>query len=280
MSSYYRPSQLEDALGALHERSLTILAGGTDFYPSRVGVPLDDHVLDITRIDQLRAIEEPEAGTRIGALVTWTDVLRKALPPWFDGLRQCAREVGAVQTQNAGTVVGNLCNASPAADGTPCLMTLDARVELTAADGRRTVPVADFVTGVRRTALRENEMVTGILIPKPANEAAAGFAKLGNRRYMVISIAATAAVLEKAADGTVAAARIAVGACSPVALRLGGLEARLVGKPVSRSLGEAVVADDLHGLAPIDDLRGSAEYRLDAALTLVRRMVSETGARL
>ena len=125
-----------------------------------------------------------------------------------------------------------------------------------------------------------DEMVPGLLIPKPANAAAAGFAKLGNRRYMVISIAAAAAILEKTAAGTISAARIAVGACSPVAVRLGGLEERLVGKPVTASLGDEVEAGDLGGLAPIDDLRGSAAYRMDAALTLVRRLISGTGARL
>ena len=141
MPTYLRPDSLDEALRALAGAPLTVIAGGTDFYPARVGKPLDDDVLDITRLRALRGISETTDHYRIGALTTWTEIIEAALPPWFDGLKQAAREVGGVQIQNAGTVAGNICNASPAADGVPALMSLDAAVELSAARGIR----ADWV---------------------------------------------------------------------------------------------------------------------------------------
>ncbi len=280
MAFYHRPDRLDDALRALDGNRLTIIAGGTDFYPARVGAPLDDDVLDVSRLTGLRGIEQRDDGFHIGALTTWSDVLHADLPPWFDGLKQCARELGAMQTQNSATVAGNLCNASPAADGMPCLLTLDARVELAAAGGVRTLAVADFVTGRGETARRDGEMVTGLSIPQPANPASGAFFKLGARRYMIISIVSVAAVLETAADGTVAAARIAVGSCSPVAQRLGALECLLAGRDLSPALADAVEIGHLSGLTPITDFRGSAAYRLDVALTVVRRVLADLGARM
>jgi CO/xanthine dehydrogenase FAD-binding subunit len=277
---YLRPQALEDALDALSETPLAILAGGTDFYPGRVGRPLDDDVLDITGIDALRGITQDERGWRIGALTTWTDLIRAELPPAFDGLKAAAREVGGVQIQNTGTIVGNICNASPAADGMPCLMALDAAVELKCAGGSRTMPLADFVTGNRATARGADELVTGIVVPGLAADAESAFLKLGARKYLVISIVMAGFVIERDGDA-VGRARIAVGACAPVARRLPALEAALAGKPLDGALG--AVADQAHlaeALAPIDDVRGSAAYRSEAALTVVRRGLSALGAQM
>lgn len=280
MGVYFRPQALEDALDALSETPLAILAGGTDFYPARVGQPLDDDVLDITAIDALRGITRDERGWCIGALTTWTDLIRADLPPAFDGLKAAAREVGGVQIQNAGTIAGNVCNASPAADGVPPLMALDASLELTRANGVRTVPLADFITGNRATARAADELVTGILVPSVAADADSAFLKLGARKYLVISIVMAGFVIERAGE-TVGRARIAVGACSPVARRLSALEAALAGKPLTAALGEAVDPSHVEAaLSPIDDVRGSARYRNDAALTVVRRGLSALGARM
>jgi CO/xanthine dehydrogenase FAD-binding subunit len=176
-------------------------------------------------------------------------------------------------------LVGNLCNASPAADGTPNLLALDAVVELAQLGGRRVLPVSDFLRGNRRTLRQPQELATGLLIPKPKQPAYSDFSKLGARRYLVISIVMTAAVLERAEDGKVAAARIAVGSCSAVAKRLDRLEARLVGRSWSADLGDLVEADDLADLTPIDDVRAAGAYRLDAARTLLRRALNALGAR-
>ena len=271
MASYVRPTELDQALGLLGESPRVIVAGGTDYYPSRVGRPLDDDVLDVTALDALKAIDIAADHVRIGALATWTDVIEAALPPCFDGLKLAAREVGGVQIQNAGTVAGNVCNASPAADGTPCLLALDAEVELASAGGERALPLVDFVLGNRRTARRNDEIVTAIRVPLPGANARSTFLKLGARRYLVIAIVSVAAVVEPAEDGTVGRARIAVGACSEAPRRLDALEAELAGRPFVPGIGDVVSAAHLDGLSPIDDVRGSAAYRDDAAATIVAR---------
>ena len=194
MGGYLRPSELSEALGALGSGKPTVLAGGTDFYPARVERPLDDDVLDITGLRVLHGIADAGDHWRLGAGVTWTDVVEARLPPCFDGLAQAAREIGGVQIQNAGTVCGNVCNASPAADGMPNLLALDASVELASVDGRRVLPLADFVLGNRKTARQSNELATALLVPKPARPARSVFLKLGARRYLVISIVMVAAV--------------------------------------------------------------------------------------
>src|SRR5450631_4007111 len=146
MGAYLRPSRLEDALAAL-ARPHVVLAGGTDFYPARVGRAIDEDVLDIGGMAVLRGISADAAGWRLGATTTWSELLEASLPPLFDGLKQAAREVGGRQIQNAGTIAGNLCNASPAADGVPGLLALDAQIELASRAGIRFLPLGAFIVG-------------------------------------------------------------------------------------------------------------------------------------
>jgi CO/xanthine dehydrogenase FAD-binding subunit len=275
MGSYLRPTELDDALAALAARPLVVLAGGTDYYPTRVGKPLDDDLLDITGLSSLRRIADEGPHWRIPALATWSDLVAAPLPPLFGGLKLAAREVGGVQIQNAGTVCGNLCNASPAADGTPNLLVLDARVELASTGGTRLLSVAEFVTGNRRTVRRPDELVTALLVPKPQREARSTFVKLGARKYLVISIVMVGAVVELDAGDRIASARVAVGSCSAVARCLPALEQRLKGHALGPKLADLVTQADLSPLSPIDDVRGTASYRSDAALTLVRRALVE-----
>jgi len=278
LSSYLRPESLDDALAALAARALTVIAGGTDVYPARVGRAFDDNVLDISRLAALRGIEAQEEGWTIGALATWSDILAADLPPLFDGLKLAAREVGGVQIQNAGTVAGNLCNASPAADGVPALLSLGAQVALRGAHGMRVLALQDFILGNRRTARRPDELLTEIRVPTPrARDARGHFRKLGARRYLVISIVMAAAVIE-VEDEVVSAARVAVGACSEVAMRLADLEQAMVGRHVDGELGLVATADHVTPLQPIDDVRATADYRRRAALIVIRRMLNELGA--
>ena len=272
---YAAPEKLEEALEVLSAGQVRILAGGTDFYPALRDRPLAFDTLDISRIEGLRGIELTDRGWRIGATTTWTDLLRADLPPAFDGLKAAAREVGSVQIQNGGTLAGNLCNASPAADGVPPLLSLNAAVELRSRSGRRTLALGDFISGVRQTALREDELVSAVLVPDQPEGARSGFLKLGARTYLVISIAMVAALLAPDAAGRVAYARIAVGACSPVASRLPELEAALVGAAFEpAALTARVHRSQLAPLSPIDDVRGAADYRLEAVEALVRRALA------
>jgi CO/xanthine dehydrogenase FAD-binding subunit len=278
-SSYVRPTSLDEALTSLSAahagapaRRPVILAGGTDYYPARVGRALDDDILDITAIPDLKGIVENGDHWRIGATTTWSEIVAAELPAHFDGLKQAARVVGGAQIQNSGTVAGNLCNASPAADGAPILMAMRARVELRHAGGRRELPLADFITGNRRTALQPGELLTGLIVPKPKKPSASVFLKLGAREYLVISIAMVGLVLE-VEGGVIAGAGLTVGACSAAAMRLPWLESELTGRRLNAGLANRVKAEHLEALTPIDDIRADAAYRRVAALTLVRRAI-------
>jgi CO/xanthine dehydrogenase FAD-binding subunit len=242
-----------------------------DMYRRYYGKPGD--ILDISVIKGLRGISEEGDKLRFGALTTWSDLRRAALPPAFDGYRAAAREVGGAQVQNRGTLVGNICTASPAGDGLPCLLTLDAEVELRSLNGCRSVPIGDFVSGYRKTVRRPDELVSAILVPRGEPSARGRFVKLGARRYLVISIAMAAAVLAADADGRIVKARVAIGACSPVAQRLPDLEAALVGCSLAHA-ADAVQAHQFAALSPIDDIRASAAYRQDAALAVVRDVLA------
>lgn len=268
---YLRPRSLDEACRALAVHGGRILSGGTDFYPALGDRPPAEPVIDISRVDGLGAIEIAPDHVRIGARATWSAVLRAPLPPSFAALKAAAREIGAVQIQNAGTVGGNLCNASPAADGVPPLLILDAEVELASASGVRRLPLAQFITGNRRTARSTGEVLAAIIVPRELDEGRSAFLKLGARRYLVISIAMASALVAVDSSGRVAEARIAVGACSVVAERLFALEQELAGAPAGPGLGALVEARHLETLSPIDDGRATAAYRRDAALTLVRR---------
>jgi CO/xanthine dehydrogenase FAD-binding subunit len=277
MPPYFRPHSVSDALQALAGQPFVVVSGGTDFYPARVGRAISDPLLDISALEELRGIRELPDRFEIGALATWSDVLAADLPPAFAGLKLAAREVGGPQIQNVATLAGNLCNASPAADGVPPLLTLDAEVALTSVRGERVLPVEGFILGNRKTALAPDELLTAIRVPKGPPSARGGFAKLGARKYLVISIVMVAAVVE-AERGRVSRARVAVGACAPVARRLPLLEAALAGRPLDGNLGAAAQAGHLAPLNPISDVRAGAAYRLDAALTLLRRLLSQLGA--
>jgi len=268
---YAKPEKLDEALALLGEAPWKILAGGTDFYPALGSKPLADNVLDINGLTELTGTTDDGSHVVIGARTTWADLIRHPLPPAFDALKQAAREVGSVQIQNVASVAGNLCNASPAADGVPALLTLDAKVELRSRDGRRLLGIGDFILGNRRTALQSGEMVTAIRIPKTSIAGSSCFLKLGARRYLVISIAMVAARVVVAGNGRIEKAAIAVGACSAVAQRLTGLEQTLIGLKAGSDIRRAVEAADLSALSPINDVRGSADYRLVAAREIVQR---------
>ena len=273
MTDYHRPRTLAEALDLAAGGGLTLAAGCTDLFPATQGPGLSGRVLDLTGVAALRGIAEGPEGWRIGALTTWAEVIAAPLPPAFDGLKAAAREVGSVQIQTAGTVGGNLCNASPAADGVPCLMTLEAGVELASAVGTRLLPLSDFLTGPRRTALRPGEVLTAIHVPRAAGVGQGAFVKLGARRYLVISIVMAAARVV-AEGGRVTEAALSVGACSPVAVRLPDLEAALVGVPLGEAAARVVPDLVAPALAPITDVRADAAYRAEAAVEVLRRALS------
>ena len=270
---YSRPKTLDAALHALARNEGQILSGGTDFFPALGDRPAHDRVIDISGLTEIKGIAIEADHIRIGGLTTWSQLVATPLPRCFDGLKSAAREIGGIQIQNRGTVGGNLCNASPAADSVPPLLALDAGVELVSAVGTRRVSLADFIVGNRKTVRRPDEILANVIVPRTVDDAASAFLKLGARRYLVISIVMVAAVVKTDNAGRVTDARIAVGSCSAVARRLTLLERALVGVPARNGLGATTLAEHLAQLSPINDVRATATYRNDAALTLVGRVL-------
>lgn len=281
-STWLVPTSLADALRRLADQpGLRPIAGGTDLLPATAAAaawmrPVPAALLDLSRLPGLGGIEDRGDHHRIGAGVTWAALRHGPLPGWFDALRQAAATVGGVQVQHRATLLGNLCNASPAADGAPPLLALDAAVELASPRGIRHLPLAAFLLGNRVTARAADELATAVLVPKPRDAARSAFLKLGARRYQVISIVMVAGCVE-VAQGRIVRARLAVGSCAPTALRLPALEAALEGVPPADAAA-VVRAAPLASLAPIDDPRGSAEYRRAAAGVLLRRLVEQLTA--
>jgi len=272
-ASYIKPRTLDEAMALLAAGEAQILSGGTDFYPALGDRVVRGPVVDVSGLGELRGVSTDADYLRIGGLTTWSEIIRTPLPRCFDALKSAAREVGGVQIQNRGTVAGNLCNASPAADGVPPLLALDAEVELVSKVGVRRLPLADFIVGSRKTQRKADELLAAVLVPRALENAASTFVKLGARRYLVISISMVAVVV-LVSDRRILEARVAVGSCSAMARRLRALESDLVGASVRDGLGEVVGPEHLAPLSPIDDVRATSEYRMDASLRLVQRALN------
>ena len=268
---YFRPRTLEEAVHTLAESRGTILSGGTDFFPSLGDRTVTTPIVDISAVTELKGIHSANDTICIGGRTTWNEILEAPLPRGFDGLKAAAREVGSVQIQNVATVAGNLCNASPAADGIPALLALDAEVTLASVAGVRRMPLANFVLGNRRTMRRPDEILSAVTVPRRLENSASTFLKLGSRRYLVISIAMVAANLVIDERGKITEVLVAVGACSASALRLRGLEQCLSGVTAEPGIGRLVKQEHLAELSPIDDIRATAAYRKEVAQVLVAR---------
>lgn len=268
---YLRPRTLEEAVQTLAQSRGTILSGGTDFFPSLGDRAVATPIVDLSAVAELKGIHSTRDTIQIGGRTTWNEILEAPLPRGFDGLKDAAREVGSVQIQNVATVAGNLCNASPAADGIPALLALDAEITLASVSGMRRMPLANFILGNRRTKRRADEILSAVTVPRRLENSASAFLKLGSRRYLVISIVMVAANLVVDQRGKVREALLAIGACTASALRLRALEQSLVGVVAQPGIGRLVMPEHLAELSPIDDLRATAAYRREAAQVLVRR---------
>ena len=275
-SRFTTPRSLDVALAELAQAGGCVLAGGTDVYPALVGRELPEQVLDISRIAGLRGLRiverNDETVMRIGACTTWTDIAQADLRPGFRALRQVARQIGAVQVQNVGTIAGNVCTASPVGDSIPVLLALDATVELQSQRGTRRVPLAAFITGYRTTVRAPDELVVALEVPISPGDHVSSFVRFGTRSHLVISLAMVAVSVARDSANGIVAARVAVGACSPVAVRLTSVESKVAaGTPVR------VDDNDLAELAPIDDIRCSAQYRMTLVPELIGRALAACG---
>ncbi len=270
------PDTVETAVGHLAEHpESSVLAGGTDLMVevNEGHRRPDGNVVVVNRIAELRSWRRDEASVTIGAAVTYREIETGPLGQIVPALAEASRTVGSPQIRNAGTLGGNLGTCSPAGDGLPVLAALDATVELASPDGRRTMSVADFMVGPKRTALRPSELIVSVTMPLV--DGWQGYAKVGVRNAMVIAVASASVVL----DRTERRAAIALGSVGPTILRCPEAEVMLASSIdwSTLSVDEATLVDVGAAVSaasrPITDHRSSAEYRRHAVGVLARRLV-------
>ena len=280
-NDYHQPHRLHDLLLLLAEygERARLVAGGTDLVVelSRSIRPTST-LIDITRVAELRYLHAERGVIRLGALTTHNDVVAsplcvaRALP-----LAQACWEIGAPQLRTRGTVAGNLVTASPANDTITPLIALDAAVVLTSVAGERIVPLTDFYVGVRQTVLRPDELVREIRFPALTDVQRGLFLKLGLRRAQAISVIDVALVLTFA-DEVVTDARIALGALAPMIVRAAAAEAHLTGKRLAPAVCQEAGRLACAAAQPINDIRGSAAYRLTVLANLVGSGLAQLAA--
>ncbi len=252
----------------------TPMAGGTDLMVQfEAGKLRSMRLVGLWKLAELRGIVETPEFIALGALTTYTDVRRSAvLAREFPLLVEAARLTGGVQTQNRGTLAGNIMNASPAADSPPVLMVYDAQLELVSAGGTRRVPYHGFHTGYKQTGLASNELLRSIRLPRPAPGARHYYRKVGTRAAQAISKVVFAGVAWMD-GGVVRDIRIAVGSVAPAVLRCLEAETGLRGRPLDPGV-VARARDTLAGeIAPIDDFRSTARYRRQVAGNLLEEFL-------
>src|SRR5215216_269346 len=277
---FHRPETLADALELKAERPGAVpLAGGTDLMVAinfREARP--DAILDLTAVPELREWAPDDGRVRVGAGVTYTRLIEE-LGDRLPGLAIASRTVGSLQIRNRGTVGGNLATASPAGDGLPPLYTSDALVELASPRGTRRLPVAEFVTGPKRTALAPDELIAAFVLPPAAGPQQ--FAKVGTRNAMVIAVCSVSLALWPD-ERRVATC---IGSAGPMPLPAADADAFIAGVLEDHDAWStrAPLPDvalerfgELAGQAarPIDDVRGTAAYRRHAVGVMARRTLS------
>lgn len=260
------PASLGEALTILQDDQRTPIAGATDLYVAlNFGTLEPRRFLDIWAVDELRDISMNGTTLVIGALATYTSLIRSPLVvSKLPMLVEASRQVGGPQIQNRGTLGGNVANASPAGDSLPVLAAVDAVVVLRSADAERRVPITKFYTGYRATVMRSNELIVAIEIPPV--EGRQWFRKVGTRAAQAISKIVVAGV-------RASVPRIAFGSVAPTVIRVPETERTLAAGATIDEAARVLSRE----ITPIDDLRSTAEYRLRVATNLLRRFWIETG---
>jgi len=271
----HRPGSLQEALEILEKYGEDVrpIAGGTDLVLAvRSGALKVGHIMDITRIPELRTLDLDGDTLIVGAAVTISELLelevvRERLPALWEAMYW----LGSPQIRNVATLVGNICNASPAADTAPPLMIYDARVRILGPGGKQVIPIEEFFVHVKKTVLEPGEMVGFVEIPIKEGFRSR-FRKIGKRRAEVLSIV-NAAVGFFFRNGRMEGVRIALGSVAPTPIRARTAEAVLEGKVPSMELVEEAASRAREETRPISDVRASAEYRREMSFVLVRRLI-------
>ncbi len=268
---YFEPKMLREALELLAEkgRDAKVLAGGTDLLVQmKIGKIEPKYLINIKRISELEFIKEENQGIRIGALTKLRRIEKSEIvKERFPALYEAVRSMGSVQIKNMGTIGGNLCNASPAADTAPPLLVYDAKLKLASLEGERVVPIDEFFTGPGETVLRPGEMLTEIFVPYQPQNTGSAFIKVARVSMDLAKVnVAVSLTLE---GGVVKRARIALGAVAPTPVRAREAERFLEGRSPSeedfRRAGEMASGE----IKPITDLRSTAWYRREVSKVIV-----------
>lgn len=276
---YFAPESLAEAVALLQKkgRQARIIAGGTDLMV-KIGHKLlfPTALVGLKKIKGLDRIEfDPEKGMTIGAMSLLADVaVHPDIRKHYPSVAAAAQNTANVQIRNMGTVIGNLCNASPAADNAPALLCLDAVVNIVGPAGTRRLPLADFFRGPGATALTPAEIVTSVAVPPPFSRCGMVYQSLSARVQQDCSAAGVAALV--AFEGEVCRkVRIVIGACAPVPMRARKCEDMITDKPLDDDLIRKSAAVAGEETMPISDLRATADYRLKMVTVLTMRVLFE-----
>ncbi len=270
---YAAPTTVDEAVGLLAaDADARVFAGATDLIPQiRSGRPEPSVLVDLKRIDRLVGVGESGGTWTVGAATpTSTLTADEAFTGAFPGLSEASGLIGSDQIQNRSSWGGNLCNASPAADSVPALVANAVRAVVAGSNGERTVPVEEIVTGPGQTSLADDEFVVEFQVDTPPAHTADAYLRLIPRTEMDIAVVG-AAVRLTMDGGTCTAATVALGAVAPTVVRVPDAEAALVGSTLDDATLEAVAAAASAACNPIDDKRGTIEYRRQVAGVLAKR---------
>lgn len=264
---YHVPETLDEALELLdqYKETAKVIAGGTDLIPKlKAGVAKFDHMISLKKIDALKHITfNPEKGITIGANVDLrTTEHNEYVQTYYPALYQGMHSMANTQIRNRGTVVGNICNAVPSADTAPSLLVYGAQIKIQSKAGERIVPIEEFFTGVCRTVLQPEELVTEIFIPLPDKKAYSIYYKYTIRKALDLAMIGAAANVTLNDDQEVQNAKIALGAVAITPKRAHKAEELILGKKLTEELiEEAARVASQEDCSPISDIRATADYR-------------------
>jgi len=278
---YYSPESLDEALSLLAElENATPVIGGTDLMIAmRNGVSVPSHVVDLNEIPELNYVKEEEGIIRIGATATHSQVANSPLVAGIHSLVDSVSRIGSPQIRNRGTITGNICNASPAADSAPPLLVHMAEVEIQSLDGKRVISIADLFAGSKINSLKPGELLIEIRIPVPPAGSASSFKRIGRRKAFTLSVVSAAAYIQMEGE-TCTDAKVAFGSVAITPIRVPEAENLLTGSKLDEETINAASKAVYEAVKPITDVRGTAEYRKDMCPVLMRRAIDQCLERL
>jgi carbon-monoxide dehydrogenase medium subunit len=275
---FLRPKTLKELIGILSDTEGCILAGGTDIIPKMRRAQFTAKTLvDICEIDELRFILMQDQRIQIGTLTTHQELANAPILSVYNpALVASALTIGCEQTRNRGTLGGNIANASPAADTIPSLMTFDATVHLLSKSGERTLPLNELFVSPGRTKLNPGELIHSVSFEVPTDAWGVSFLKLGKRNGMAIAVVSASAAVVLDQTGRIKKSRICLGSVAPRVVRSPKAEEILIGQHPTQKILDHAANACIGDIAPISDVRSTAEYRKHAAIVLTRRVLEQS----